>query len=164
MKKIGYLLLIGWLFIGTHLRAQETAGIGIALGKDGNDLVVKQVLPGSPAASSKQLYMNDRIIAVGQNNDALVNVDGLEISKAVQMIRGPKGSVVRLKVVPSGKNESEAKVGSLVRDEIKGIKEAAPQKVDAPAPEIEGEDVDGKKFKLSDYRGKVVMIDFWGDW
>jgi hypothetical protein len=32
------------------------------------------------------------------------------------------------------------------------------------APEIEGEDVDGKKFKLSDYRGKVVVLDFWGDW
>jgi hypothetical protein len=32
------------------------------------------------------------------------------------------------------------------------------------APEIEGEDVDGKKFKLSDYRGKVVMLSFWGDW
>lgn|GEM_PF-1584756 len=31
-------------------------------------------------------------------------------------------------------------------------------------PEIVGEDVDGKSFKLSDYRGKVVMIDFWGDW
>jgi len=32
------------------------------------------------------------------------------------------------------------------------------------APEIIGEDVDGKKFKLSDYRGKVVLLDFWGDW
>jgi len=32
------------------------------------------------------------------------------------------------------------------------------------APEITGEDVDGKKFKLSDYRGKVVVLDFWGDW
>lgn len=32
------------------------------------------------------------------------------------------------------------------------------------APEIKGEDVDGKKFKLSDYRGKVVVLDFWGDW
>ena len=31
-------------------------------------------------------------------------------------------------------------------------------------PEIEGEDIDGKSFKLSDYRGKVVLIDFWGDW
>jgi peroxiredoxin len=33
-----------------------------------------------------------------------------------------------------------------------------------PAPEIAGEDVEGKKFKLSDYRGKVVVLDFWGHW
>jgi hypothetical protein len=32
------------------------------------------------------------------------------------------------------------------------------------APEIEGEDVDAKRFKMSDYRGKVVVLDFWGDW
>jgi hypothetical protein len=32
------------------------------------------------------------------------------------------------------------------------------------APDIEGEDLDGVKFKLSDYRGKVVLLDFWGDW
>ena len=32
------------------------------------------------------------------------------------------------------------------------------------APEIQGEDIDGVKFKLSDYRGKVVVLDFWGDW
>ena len=31
-------------------------------------------------------------------------------------------------------------------------------------PEIEGEDMDEAKFKLSDYRGKVVMLDFWGHW
>jgi len=33
-----------------------------------------------------------------------------------------------------------------------------------PAPEIEGEDIDGRPMKLSDYRGRVVMLDFWGDW
>jgi hypothetical protein len=32
------------------------------------------------------------------------------------------------------------------------------------APEIEGEDIAGKRFKLSDYRGKVVLLDFWGNW
>lgn len=37
-------------------------------------------------------------------------------------------------------------------------------RVGKPAPEIEGEDLDGKKFKLSDYKGKVVVLDFWGDW
>jgi tetratricopeptide (TPR) repeat protein len=33
-----------------------------------------------------------------------------------------------------------------------------------PAPEIEGEDIDGQQFKLSDYRGKVVLLAFWGHW
>ncbi len=33
-----------------------------------------------------------------------------------------------------------------------------------PAPEIEGRDLDGVAFRLSDYRGKVVLLDFWGDW
>jgi hypothetical protein len=39
--------------------------------------------------------------------------------------------------------------------------EIAPGK---PAPEIEGKDLDGVPFKLSDYRGKVVLLDFWGHW
>ena len=41
---------------------------------------------------------------------------------------------------------------------------AATLNVGDPAPEIEGEDLDGKKFKLSDYRGKVVFLDFWAHW
>ncbi len=36
--------------------------------------------------------------------------------------------------------------------------------VGKPAPEIEGPDISGKAFKLSDYRGKVVVLDFWGFW
>jgi hypothetical protein len=32
------------------------------------------------------------------------------------------------------------------------------------APDIEGEDIDGKRFKLSDYKGKVIVLDFWGHW
>ena len=32
------------------------------------------------------------------------------------------------------------------------------------APEIKGPDLDGKEFKLSDYKGKVVLLDFWGHW
>ena len=31
-------------------------------------------------------------------------------------------------------------------------------------PEIAGFDLDGQPFRLSDYRGKVVVLDFWGDW
>ena len=54
------------------------------------------------------------------------------------------------------KNQKEQAKGALFEMHHLGIGKVA--------PEIEGEDVDGKKFKLSDYRGKVVVIDFWGDW
>jgi len=37
-------------------------------------------------------------------------------------------------------------------------------RIGAPAPELEGEDFDGKSFKLSDYRGKVVVVSFWASW
>lgn len=37
-------------------------------------------------------------------------------------------------------------------------------RVGKTAPDVEGEDLDGVKFKLSDYKGKVVVLDFWGDW
>jgi peroxiredoxin len=33
-----------------------------------------------------------------------------------------------------------------------------------PAPEITGTDIDGHAMKLSDFRGKVVLLDFWGHW
>lgn len=41
---------------------------------------------------------------------------------------------------------------------------AAVLEVGKPAPEIEGHGIDGKAMKLSDFRGKVVVLDFWGDW
>ena len=44
------------------------------------------------------------------------------------------------------------------------ILKAAQIKVGNEAPEIDGIDLDGVEFKLTDYRGKVVMLDFWGDW
>ena len=48
--------------------------------------------------------------------------------------------------------------------ELTRIKNLPNLKVGKTAPEIVGEDIDGKQFKLSDYRGKVVLLDFWGHW
>lgn len=45
-----------------------------------------------------------------------------------------------------------------------GIAEEGRLGIGKMAPDIEAEDLDGVSFKLSDYRGKVVMLDFWGDW
>jgi len=54
--------------------------------------------------------------------------------------------------------------GTLGEQAQKDIDHAKKFGTGKPAPEIAGQDIDGKDFKLSDYRGKVVMIDFWGDW
>jgi len=48
-------------------------------------------------------------------------------------------------------------------DAQRGDKKGGPQ-VGKKAPEISGPDTDGVKFKLSDYKGKVVLLDFWGNW
>jgi hypothetical protein len=60
-------------------------------------------------------------------------------------------------------------LGAMVKTQFAAIKaletrDKANLEVGKIAPEIEGEDVDGKAFKLSDYRGKVVVLDFWGHW
>jgi hypothetical protein len=52
-------------------------------------------------------------------------------------------------------------VGDLAGRELFEIRRLQPGQ---PAPEILGEDIDGRKFKLSDYRGQVVLLDFWGHW
>ena len=56
---------------------------------------------------------------------------------------------------------SRGTVGEAAAAELFVIQNLA---VGKTAPDIVGEDLDGEEFKLSDYRGKVVMLDFWGDW
>ena len=54
------------------------------------------------------------------------------------------------------------KLGEMAKENLDELRH--PILVGKPAPEIEGEDIDGVKFKLSDYLGKVVLLDFWGHW
>jgi hypothetical protein len=60
--------------------------------------------------------------------------------------------------------DGKAKLGDKAAAELVRIKNIPNLKVGKIAPEIVGEDIDGKQFKLSDYRGKVVLLDFWGHW
>jgi hypothetical protein len=60
--------------------------------------------------------------------------------------------------------DGKAKLGDKAASELIRVKNIPNLKVGKTAPEINGEDIDGKKFKLSDYRGKVVLLDFWGHW
>ena len=51
-------------------------------------------------------------------------------------------------------------IGAVAKRELFDIRHLA---VGKPAPDVEGEDQDGQKFKLSDYKGKVVLLDFWSE-
>jgi len=65
----------------------------------------------------------------------------------------------------ANKYGSEKYGSRTVKDYAKGsLFEIRHLAVGKEAPDIEGEDIDGRKFKLSDYRGKVVLLDFWGNW
>ncbi len=69
-----------------------------------------------------------------------------------------------LKLVVEKFGDVKGPRGTLGEQAQKDIDHAKKFGTGKPAPEIAGQDIDGKDFKLSDYRGKVVMIDFWGDW
>ena len=63
--------------------------------------------------------------------------------------------------VAQGGRSGEPKISDTAKTELFELRNL---RVGKTAPGIEGEDLEGTAFKLSDYRGKVVVIDFWGDW
>ena len=94
-------------------------GIGAELTTDDGYCLIHRLLPGGPAAKSKKIKENDKIIAVAQSNQPPVDVVDMSLSKAVQLIRGPKGTEVTLTIIPAGADASARTTLTLVRDEIK---------------------------------------------
>ncbi len=94
-------------------------GIGALLQSEDGYCKIKELKPG-PALRSNKLKENDRIIAVAQGDHEPVDVVDMKLSKVVELIRGPKGTEVRLTVIPAdAADPSMRKVVSLIRDEIK---------------------------------------------
>lgn len=95
-------------------------GIGAALQLENEHTVVRRVIPGAPAALSNRLFVGDRITGVAQGEDEMVDIVGWRLADVVDLIRGPKGSVVRLEILPAdeplGGSRREIQ---LVRDEVK---------------------------------------------
>ncbi len=96
-------------------------GIGARLQNDNGYTKIVEIIPGGPAFKSNKIHVNDRIVAVAQDEDGdLVDVIGWRITDVVQLIRGPKDSIVRLQIISSDKNlNSEPAEIVLVRDKIK---------------------------------------------
>jgi carboxyl-terminal processing protease len=100
--------------------ARTFEGIGARLQLDNEVVKIAEIIPGGPAFKSKAIQANDRIIAVAQGKDGeFVDVIGWRLDVTVTKIKGPKGTIVRLKVIPAGQElSSTPKIVELVRDKV----------------------------------------------
>lgn len=103
-------------------------GIGAVLQVEDDFTVIRSLVAGGPASESKKLSPGDRIVGVGQEKGDIVEVIGWRLDDVVQLIKGPKGSEVRLSILPEGAN-SKSYVVTLTRDKIRLEDRAAKSEV-----------------------------------
>ena len=101
--------------IGMNL---QLFGIGAVLTTDLDGYCKIQEIKPGPAMNGQQIKVGDRIVAVAQSNAPPVDVVEMNLSKAVQLIRGPKGTEVRLTIIPVD-SPSDRRTVAIIRDEIK---------------------------------------------
>ncbi|MBU2871648.1 carboxy terminal-processing peptidase [Colwellia sp. E2M01] len=113
-------------------------GIGAELRSEEDYTVIQRVITGGPADKSNQLKSKDRIVGVAQDKEEFEDVIGWRLDDVVELIKGPKGTKVRLQIL-SGDSDDEAniKVVSIVRDIIKLEDRAAKSEVYLQNPEME---------------------------
>ncbi len=106
-------------------------GIGAVLQDRDDYTTIRELVPGGPAQLSGKLAVGDRITGVGQGKDgAIKEVVGTRLDEVVQLIRGKKGSVVRLDILPADAGaDGTHRVVNLVRDKISLEKQAASKAV-----------------------------------
>ncbi|MFT4153512.1 carboxy terminal-processing peptidase [Parafilimonas sp.] len=90
-------------------------GIGAQLKDDDGAIKIATLITGSPAWKSGKVQVNDEIIKVGQGKEEPVDVRGYAVTDAVKLIRGSKGSEVK---ITFKKTDGSTEVVSLIRDEI----------------------------------------------
>ncbi|CAM3578885.1 Tail-specific protease precursor [Vibrio aerogenes CECT 7868] len=103
-------------------------GIGAVLQLTDDYTVIRSLVSGGPADKSHKLSEGDRIIGVGQEDGEIVDVIGWRLDDVVQLIKGPKGTTVKLQILPEGKN-AKSHVVTIVRDKIRLEDRAVKSKV-----------------------------------
>lgn len=107
-------------------------GIGAVLLSEDDYTVIRSVVPGGPADLSQKIKPEDKIIGVAQDDDEFVDVIGWRLDEVVELIKGPKGSVVRLQVLKGSSESNIPDIVSLTRDKIKLEDKAAKSEVYTP--------------------------------
>ncbi len=133
--------------------ARSFEGIGARLQLENEILKIAEVIPGGPAFKSKLLSAGDRIIGVAQADGEFEDIIGWRIESSVAKIKGPKGTKVRLKIIPAGKEmSSKPIIIELVREKIVMEDQSAKKKVQT----IES---NGKAYKI----GIITVPAFYAD-
>lgn len=110
-------------------------GIGAVLTDEDGFCTIKELLPGGPAEACRELEPEDVILKVAQADGDFVEVVNMKLIKIVELIKGPKDTVVRLFIKP-GKNPSDRNTVSITRDRIKLTANLASASIrEVPAPE-----------------------------
>ncbi len=127
-------------------------GIGAILRSENGNTSIVEIVAGGAAAADGRLKPNDKIVGVAQGDGEFVDISDMKLRDAVKLIRGKRGTKVRLKVVPVGKIEPV--VYELMR-----------QKIEMKSQEARGEIVDqGKKPDGKPYRiGIIDLPSFYAD-
>lgn len=99
--------------------ARSLEGIGATLSSENDFVTIKSVVTGGPADKSNQLKIDDKIIGVGQGSEDFVDVVGWRLDNAIALIRGKKGTTVRLKILSKSQDLSATpKIVTMVREKI----------------------------------------------
>ncbi len=105
-------------------------GIGAVLRSEDGYARIVSLVPGGPADVDKRLKPGDKIEAVAQGDGPFIEAVGMKLDRLVQMIRGEKGSTVRMRVISADALDPAARVViTLVRDEIKLTDQEAKAKI-----------------------------------
>jgi len=130
-------------------------GIGAVLQSDNDQVKIVRLVPAGPAAKTKQVAPADKIIGVAQGNKEMVDVVGWRLDEVVKLIRGPKGSVVRLEIIPASNAPSDqtSKIVAITREAVKLEEQAAKKSVLKLKQ-------DGRDYKLGIIEIPAFYLDF----
>ncbi|MDD1013556.1 carboxy terminal-processing peptidase [Pseudomonas rubra] len=130
-------------------------GIGAVLQSDNDQVKIVRLVPAGPAAKTKLVAPADKIIGVAQGNKEMVDVIGWRLDEVVKLIRGPKGSVVRLEIIPASNapNDQTTKIVPITREAVKLEEQAAKKSVLKLKQ-------DGRDYKLGIIEIPAFYLDF----
>ncbi|PAJ75367.1 tail-specific peptidase [Pseudoalteromonas sp. NBT06-2] len=111
----------------------ELEGIGAVLSYDEDYTVIRSLVPGGPADKSEKIKSNDRIIGVAQGKEEFVDVIGWRLDDVVELIKGPKGTLVRLQYLKGADTHGKPLIVDITRDKIRLEDRAAKSEVFKPS-------------------------------